>query len=230
MPLLAARSKDRFRVNGVDVIDRVGVFMFVSVQKEVWMFYSCPSKQQQIIMWWGVLILVLVLVPVGARAATLLAAISANGVKLECENLFQSIGGEDVIGNALILGLDLNYEVPIDPTTGASRGRVVNNPVGMRKNLDACTPLLFQALVQQQQMQVILTIFDANPQNGITQAKTRITLDNASIVGVEATGTASSTDPQMTTTQELVRVLAQRVIVDDLVAGTSFQYDFVAGR
>jgi hypothetical protein len=50
------------------------------------------------------------------------------------------------------------------------------------------------------------------------------------MVGVEATGDTSSTDPQMTTTQELVRVLAQRVTVDDLVAGTSFQYDFVTAR
>lgn len=194
------------------------------------MFFSCPNKQRQVMMWCGVLILVLFLVPVGARAATILAAISANGAKLECENSFPSIGGEDVIGNALILGLDLNYEVPIDPTAGAIQGRVVNNPVGMRKNLDACTPLLLLALVQQQQMQVILTIFDTNLENGITQAKTRITLDNASIVGVEATGDASSTDPQMTTTQELVRVLAQRVTVEDLVAGTSFQYDFATAR
>jgi hypothetical protein len=62
------------------------------------------------------------------------------------------------------------------------------------------------------------------------QAKTRITLDNARMVGVEATGDTSSTDPQMTTTQELVRVMAQRVTVDDLVAGTSFQYDFVTAR
>lgn len=194
------------------------------------MFRIYLNKQRQIMMWCGVIILGLVLVPVGARAATILASISANGVKLACENSFQSIGGEDVIGNALVLGLDLNYEVPIDPTTGASQGRVVNNPVGMRKNLDACTPLLLQALVQQQQMQVILTIFDTNSENGSTQAKTRITLDNARIVGVEATGDASGTDPQMTTTQELVRVLAQRVIVDDLVAGTSFQYDFATAR
>lgn len=194
------------------------------------MFHGYLNKQRQIMMWCGVIILGLVLVPVGARAATILASISANGVKLACENSFQSIGGEDVIGNALVLGLDLNYEVPIDPTTGASQGRVVNNPVGMRKNLDACTPLLLQALVQQQQMQVILTIFDTNSENGSTQAKTRITLDNARIVGVEATGDASGTDPQMTTTQELVRVLAQRVIVDDLVAGTSFQYDFATAR
>jgi hypothetical protein len=86
-----------------------------------------------------------------------------------------------------------------------------------------------QALMQQQQMQVILTIFDTNPENGITQAKTRITLDNARIVGVAAAGDASSTEPQMTT-QELVRVLAQRVIVEDLVAGTSFQYDFATAR
>ena len=194
------------------------------------MFRSYLNKQRQIMMWWGVIILGLVLVPVGARAATILASISANGVKLACENSFQSIGGEDVIGNALVLGLDLNYEVPIDPTTGASRGRVVNNPVGMRKNLDSCTPLLLQALVQQQQMQVILTIFDTNPENGITQAKTRITLDNAGIVGVEAAGDTSSAEPQMTTTQELVRVLAQRVTVEDLVAGTSFQYDFATAR
>ena len=194
------------------------------------MFRSYLNKQRQIMMWCGVLILALVLVPVGARAATILASISANGVKLECENSLQSIGGEDVIGNALILGLDLSYEVPLDPTTGASRGRVANHPVGMRKNLDACTPLLFQALVQQQQMQVILTIFDINAENGSTQAKTRITLDNARIVGVAAAGDASSTESQMTTTQELVRVLAQRVIVDDLVAGTSFQYDFVTAR
>jgi hypothetical protein len=49
-------------------------------------------------------------------------------------------------------------------------------------------------------------------------------------VGVAAAGDASSTEPQMTTTQELVRVLAQRVIVEDLVAGTSFQYDFATAR
>jgi hypothetical protein len=90
--------------------------------------------------------------------------------------------------------------------------------------------LLFQALVQQQPMQVILTMFDASPEDGLTRAKTRITLDNARIVGMEAAGDASSADPQMTTTQELVRVLAQQVIVEDLVAGTSFQYDFVTAR
>jgi hypothetical protein len=45
-----------------------------------------------------------------------------------------------------------------------------------------------------------------------------------------AAGAASSADPQMTTTHELVRVLAQQVIVEDLVAGTSFQYDFVTAR
>jgi type VI secretion system Hcp family effector len=193
------------------------------------MFRSYPNKQRQLMMWCGGLILALFLVPVGARAATILASISANGAQLECENSLQSIGGEDVIGRALVLGLDINYEVPVD-TGGVVRGRVVNNPVGMRKNLDACTPLLLQALVQQQQIQVILTIFDTSPEDGLTRAKTRITLDNARIVGVEAAGNASSADPQMTTTQELVRVLAQRVIVADLVAGTSFQFDFATAR
>jgi type VI protein secretion system component Hcp len=100
----------------------------------------------------------------------------------------------------------------------------------MRKSLDACTTLLLQALVQQQQMQVILTIFDTSPDDGATRAKTRITLDNARIVGVEAAGDASSADPQMTTTQELARVLAQQVIVEDLIAGTSFQFDFATAR
>jgi type VI secretion system secreted protein Hcp len=204
--------------------------MLVSVQQEIWMFFSYPNKQRQLMMWCGGLALALCLVPVGARAATILAAISTNGTKLQCESPFQSLGGEEVIGSALVLGLDLHYEVPVDPATGTTRGRVVNTPVCMRKNLDACTPLLFQALVQQQPMQVILTMFDASPEDGLTRAKTRITLDNARIVGMEAAGDASSADPQMTTTQELVRVLAQQVIVEDLVAGTSFQYDFVTAR
>jgi type VI secretion system Hcp family effector len=193
------------------------------------MFRSYPNKQRQIMMWCGGLILALFLVPVSARAATILAAISANGAQLQCESPFQSIGGEEVNGRALVLGLDLSYDVPIDDS-GAARGRVVNNPIGMRKNLDACTPLLLQALVQQQQVQVILTIFDTSPDDGTTRAKTRITLDNARLVGVEAAGDTSSADPQMTTTQELVRVLAQRLTVEDLVAGTSFQYDFVTAR
>ena len=188
------------------------------------MFGSCTNKRRQIVMWCSVLILVLFLVPVGARAATILAAISVDRTMLECENPLQSIAGEDVSGRALILGLDLNYAVPLDET-GAVRGGLVNNPIGMRKNLDACTPQLLQALVQNQIIQVVLTIFDDNPNLGLPLAKTRIILDNARIVGVEAAGETSNATPQMVTTQELVRVLAQQVTVEDLVAGTSFQFD-----
>lgn len=79
-------------------------------------------------------------------------------------------------------------------------------------------------------VQVTLTIFDKNPSDGSDRAKTRITLDNARIAGVQAKGTPSDSASSMTTTQELVKVAPERVTVDDLVAGTSFQFDLLAQR
>lgn len=193
------------------------------------MFRGCQNKQRQVMRWCGVLVFVLFLVPAGARAATILAAMNIDGNALGCENPFGSIGGEDVAGRALVLGLDLGYNVQVD-TSGRTSGRLVNNPIGIRKNLDACTPLLFQALVQRQRLQVVLTIFDVNAVDGSTQARTRITLDQASVVAVQTVGDASSEQPQMASTQELVQILAQQVAVEDLVTGASFQFDFATNR
>ncbi len=192
------------------------------------MFFDYSNKQRRMIMWCGALLLALTLVPAGAQAATILAAISVNGEKLQCESPFTSIAGEDVVGQALVLGLDLNYEVPVED--GRATGRVAASLIGIRKDLDACTPLILQVLVQQRVVQVTLTIFDKNPSDGSDRAKTRITLDNARIAGVQAKGTPSDSASSMTTTQELVKVAPERVTVDDLVAGTSFQFDLLAQR
>lgn len=53
-------------------------------------------------------------------------------------------------------------------------------------------------------------------------------LDDARIVGVEASGASSANAP--TTTQELIRIVAPRVTVEDVVAATIFQFDFGQGR
>lgn len=170
------------------------------------------------------MVMVLCFIPISTRAATILAAIQVEGVQLTCESPLEAIAGEEVAGRALILGLDFNYEVQVDDS-GRLAGRVVNNPIKLRKNLDACTPLLLQALVRLQPTQVIITIYDTDSIDGSDRAKTRLTLNNARIIGVNAIGDMPTEQASMVSIQELIQVLAQQVIVEDLVAGTSFQYN-----
>ena len=163
--------------------------------------------------------------PVGASAATILAAFSVNGTKLKCENPYQTIGGIDARGMALVLGLNFGYGRLRGNGRHLQTGAAIN-PIDISKKLDACTPLFLGAMVQKQQVLAILTIFDANPDDGMIRPKTRITLDNAHIVGVNVVGKTTFTVPQSSTTQELIQIMPQQVTVEDLVAGTSFQFDY----
>ena len=187
------------------------------------MFHGYQNKQRQLVIWSSALIVALFLLPVGARAAIIVAKITTDTGDLVCDNPREDIGGEDVRGTALILGLELSYEVP------SAGGNVINNPVGFRKNLDGCTPLLLQALVQNEQVEVVVRIFEETAREGL-QERTRITLQNARIVGVAAAAEGSDTDPTITTAQEVVRVLALQLLVEDLITGTSTQIDFGEGR
>jgi type VI secretion system secreted protein Hcp len=107
-----------------------------------------------------------------------------NGQVLEGEMPFIQIGGVDYSSDWNQL-LSMSESISSGGTDGSIRttSRATADPVIITKPVDKATPLLLQAMVQNQQVDVTIHLHRTNPDDGAMQHAMTYELDDARIVG-----------------------------------------------
>ncbi|MFQ5514488.1 MAG: type VI secretion system tube protein TssD [Myxococcota bacterium] len=163
-----------------------------------------------------------------AKAAqTLQVSLTVGGIGLECASS-QVFPG--VLGAAEAFSLGSNLTVESDPGTGQPTGQIRVRPIRIMKQLDECTPLLTQALVQGQTVEVIFRFFRQVP-GGEVEHYFTISLPDArvssqSIVSPDTLDPASVNRPPL----ESVSFIFSRITWTYEPTGNGFEHDFTTLR
>jgi type VI secretion system secreted protein Hcp len=118
------------------------------------------------------------------------AALTFDGTTISGDVTHATIGGVDVSrGHIEVFDLSFGARVTTAPNTGASvraTGRRQLAPVRLTKPMDRTTPLLYQALSQNQTVDGDIRIFDTDPEDGSTRHRFTIRLARARVTAVES--------------------------------------------
>jgi type VI secretion system secreted protein Hcp len=107
----------------------------------------------------------------------------ANGIT--GESFVTSLGGEDVADSSEVMQVSHGVASPRDRASGQATGRRFHEPLRVLKRVDKATPLLFQALVENQiHPKIELKWFRPSPADGTTEFYFVIALENASVVKI----------------------------------------------
>jgi type VI secretion system secreted protein Hcp len=96
--------------------------------------------------------------------------IKANGTDIEGESTIAERGGVDVSKSIEVVQFEQTSATPRDPTSGRSAvGQRQHQPIKFLKRMDKSSPLLMQALCQNQVVDAEFKFFRPNPEDGTTQ-------------------------------------------------------------
>jgi type VI secretion system secreted protein Hcp len=127
-------------------------------------------------------VVALALLPVGVRAQTSEFYVQIEGTKQG------QFANESARNNHAprVVGLNFDYtvKVPRDASTGLTSGRRQHSPVILTKEWGAASPQLFQALVTNEVLRVVLFEFYRTNQNGEEELATTVKLTNATVVEI----------------------------------------------
>ncbi|GAA4752049.1 Hcp family type VI secretion system effector [Flavisolibacter ginsenosidimutans] len=98
-------------------------------------------------------------------------------------------------GSVAVYAVDHEIISPRDASSGLPTGKRQHKPITITKELDKATPLLYKALVSNENLtEVVLKFFAANP-NGIEVNSYIIKLTNASIASIHTDMENNKIDP-----------------------------------
>ncbi|MEZ5893025.1 MAG: type VI secretion system tube protein Hcp [Parvularculaceae bacterium] len=110
----------------------------------------------------------------------------------------------DMTGDVTVQGRESSIEViawsheivsPRDAATGRATSRIQTKPLVITKPIDRSSPLLMQALVNNENLREVRLIFvDRDKQTGAPRDYYRIELSNAAIIGIAQEGTVGERD------------------------------------
>ena len=110
------------------------------------------------------------------------AQLSVNGTALTGDTMLIEIGGVDVSTDHIeIYELIFGSSRGISGKTGRARGHRQLSPIEMVKRTDQTTPLLYQALSENQRIDGDIKLFDADPETGEIRHRFTITLAKARV-------------------------------------------------
>jgi type VI secretion system Hcp family effector len=161
---------------------------------------------------WWIMALAVLLMPGIVLAANITAGIegSTQG-RFGCGNTDRAQAG-----TAVVTGLDLGVETPVDPSTGQISGATVVGPLTIIKPFDSCTPLLLRAGTTGERLAVTIRLYKTTPE-GAQQIVTTLLLNDAVITSIGAKATANP--GEIPTTNEEVSFSYQTMSVKDEVSG-----------
>lgn len=131
-----------------------------------------------------VLLLALCLPSISQAAFNAYMTLTCNGSDIPGESSVQSAGGVDVSNDIEVFAFGLNVSADFDSATGQISGRRSYKPVRILKRVDKATPLILQALAENQNCEAAIRFFRLNPISGQTEHYYTITLQQARIVSM----------------------------------------------
>lgn len=130
-------------------------------------------------------VLALMLLPsVSSAAFNSYLELTCNGSAIDGKSSVSEIGGLNVSQMIEVYSFGMNLSVPVDISTGQTRGGRSYKPVRLLKRIDKSTPLIAQALATNQNCEAVIRFFDNDPDQGQTRHFFTITLEQARIVAV----------------------------------------------
>ena len=131
--------------------------------------------------------LILAFAPAAWSAQTVHLWLRSNGADILCDSTVTSLGG--------------NIFRPLDPATGVPAREAVHRPIRITKRIDRCSPLLMQALANDENVDATIRFYRPDPSGtGAEQQYYTIAITSARIVGIsmlspDTTNPATATLP-----------------------------------
>jgi type VI secretion system secreted protein Hcp len=162
-----------------------------------------------------------------AMALQSYARLTCNGTALEGVVTTSEIGGVDVSSEHLELSsltFGLTAGAVRSSTAGRASGRRQYEPIVFVKRIDRSTPLLYQALAQNQRVDGDFKLFDLDPVDGTVRHFFTIGVERGGITGIESVS-PDVRDPDVATwdAYERVSLSFATITLDELTSGTSFE-------
>ena len=95
-----------------------------------------------------------------------------------------NFGGVDVSTMIEVYAVGLNVSVARESTSGSLSGKRSYKPIRLLKRVDKSTPLIVQALAENQSCDAIIRLFDVDPDSGVTRHFFTITITQGRIAAL----------------------------------------------
>jgi type VI secretion system secreted protein Hcp len=152
------------------------------------------AKRVLRVMVWGWLPVVCLVMWSGRAdaAQTVHLTLEIDGSQVRCDSTILSLERENTIEG---LAFGHTVFVPVDPATGQATARPTHRPIVLRKRIDRCSPLLMQALAQNQPTTGMFRFYRPDPSGeGAEEHFYTVTIGGARVVGM-STVSPDVTDP-----------------------------------
>ena len=154
--------------------------------------------------------------------------IQANGTNLPGRSAISEIAGLDLQGHTQIASFYQDTTMPGSQSSGITSTRVQSSAYTFVKTLDGISPLLLQALTQNQTINANFRFFDVGPDGAAREAH-RITLLQGRITGLRMEmqhldGNSNSLP------LERVSIIAHTVTTESFLLNTEFTWDWTEKR
>jgi type VI secretion system secreted protein Hcp len=154
------------------------------------------------------------------------ARLTCNGTALEGVITTTEVGGVDVSSEHLELS-SLEFGLSAggrSGTAGRATGRRQYEPIVFTKRVDRSTPLLYQALAQNQRVDGEFKLFEIDPVDGTVRHFFTIGVERGAIIGIHSES-PDVRDPNVASWDafETVSLMFATIRLEDLVSGTAFE-------
>ncbi len=167
----------------------------------------------------GALIL-LALPSVSHSAMNAYMVLTCNGTQIEGETTMNSIGGDDVSNLIEVYSFGFNVSNSVD-SGGTRTGGTRYRPIRILKRVDKASPLLFQALVENQSCEATISFYGNNRDSGVTERIYEVMLENARIVGLMPVSPSTfDADLSNMPFNESVSIVFQAITVTSITGST----------
>jgi type VI secretion system secreted protein Hcp len=151
--------------------------------------------------------------------------LTGSGITLEGEHDVVAFGGVDVSqGHIEVYQVSWGTNVRLTSVSTTTTGRRTVDPVRFLKRVDRTTPLLYQALVQNQNVEAEIKLFAENPVNGSIEHFFTVHVDPGRLVSIQSTNPSvfdATNDPLPV--YEVVELQPRRIRYIDIRSGTEFE-------
>lgn len=165
--------------------------------------------------------LVLLALPSVSHAAlNAYLVLTCNGAQIDGESTMDSIGGDDVSNLIEVYSFGFNVSNSVD-SGGTRTGSTRYRPIRILKRVDKASPLLFQALVDNQNCEALIRFYGNDRDTGATIRTYEVLLENARIVGImPLSPNTFDADLSITPFVESVSIVFQTITVTSITGST----------
>lgn len=151
------------------------------------------------------------------------AKFTANGTDIAGFNSKQNAGGDDVSDYTELVWASFSAGTPVS-STGLTTGRTNFEPFTIVKSIDKATPLLLQAMAQNQIVNVEILVFGNDPASGAERLEFRYLLSNGRIISQRTTSsTNTSNSAGEFTNTETIGIVFQTISMESPVDSVEFE-------